>query len=384
MFKKITVSLILYLLLLFIIVYFADYYYILREMAEKKFEIVSTLHNIQFKDSKYIFSFPYIGYYFNGKYILKKLIFDKYISMIIIIIGSLSLFWLLYIYSLIKFEEKKKYFIKQANLESLATQNSMQILTENIHHELNTPLIILERSCEKLKKISICNFSDEYLKEVIYDEKEFFKRMKEKGINKIEIFGVEKDLDYLKEIYELSEVSLEQIKNVLNNMAEFKHLKYSNGNKNLYELIIGANKIIKVIMNHDYQLIVDERFKNLILDHSTGMKNADFVNILLNHLKNSIEADSTIIEIKIKNISNKFTEFFIKDNGIGIPKNIRKTLFCPNMSSKDNSNSIGIRGNGMFINRTLLQYYKGDIKLYYTKEKEGTIFLLKIPTIKIS
>ena len=178
-------------------------------------------------------------------------------------------------------------------------------------------------------------------------------------------------------MFELLDTSIEQIKSILDNMANFKQLRYSNGNKTIYDIVEGAFKILKVTTDSHFEVYIDENLKKFKIEHTSGLKNADLINIFINHLKNSLEANANKIEIFIENIKGNHLLVNIKDNGNGIPKEFRKDIFSPNKSTKNDF--VGLRGNGLFLNQNLLKLFDGDIVLKRTEEGKGTEFVLKIP-----
>lgn len=238
----------------------------------------------------------------------------------------------LIIFYVIWLSEYKKNLLQYNNLEALLTNRSMTLITENVHHELNTPIEVITNKIHKIKHL----------------------------INN-------KDLN---SDFEFIEISLEQISTVLDKMKNFKSLKYSNGNKTLYDIIDGGFKILS-ISNPDFFYYINLDLKKYqIKNHK--LKNVDFLNILINHFKNSLEANASEIVVDYR-LETKLIKILIKDDGNGIDKNIQKNLFKPNTSSKGKN-----RGNGMFINKLIIRQTGGDIKIVSTSKK-GTIIEISIP-----
>jgi len=289
----------------------------------------------------------YIGIYDKKHNIIhyKKYNITSFHLIFLILSFVIVFIWIFIVYNMVSKSEEEKYLLKATNLESLATQNSMSVLTENIHHELNSPLNVI-----KLK---------------------FRKIIEELNDN-----------DIVKNNIDLINMSLDQISTILINMSNFKSLKYSNGNKNLYEIIEGSFRMIKVVVDNEFSFTIDERFKMYKINHSYGLKNADVVSIFINFVKNSLEANATHIDIKIENEKEEYLLINITDNGNGIPKNMRNNIFTPNKSSKDD-NDLSLRGNGLFLVQNLLKMFGGDVRLKKTELGEGTEFVIKIPVKKL-
>ena len=378
LFKKIFYSILIYISSILIVMFFAGNVYLLNEMQYQKYKTQPTFEGLQIGSMK--INSHYIALKTDEGYILKNIKFDNFLLIILSIILLESVIWLYYVYKVIKDNEEEKCIFKRTNLEAMATQNSMSILTENIHHELNSPLKVAESKYKNLKCLVLFYISKYYFGHFNDDEERIKNELKEKDI-KIQFKNGVLTPDKLFENFELLETSTEQIKSVLNNMASFKQLRYSNGNKTIFDLIDGASKIMRVIIDHPFKLEIDEKLKNYKIDHISGLKNADFLNIILNHFKNSIEANATELKVFKENLKGRHILINIKDNGNGIPDEFKEQIFLPDKSSKQDS--IGLRGNGLFLNQKLLELFDGDIRLKRSIVGEGTEFVLKIPTLKI-
>jgi signal transduction histidine kinase len=239
----------------------------------------------------------------------------------------------------------------------------MITIAENIHHELNTPLEVIDNKIEKIRKIYLDSLN--LCSNTICDECRSY------------IFKNEKKMLTLEEDFEFIKTSSEQIYSVLNKMKNFKHLRYSNGNKSVFDIATGGFKIIN-ISNSNFDYYVDENLENYSLKKNS-IKNAEMLSIFLNHIKNSLEANASIIKIFFVKEEPGFIIVRIIDNGNGIPENAIKHIFKPNFSTKDTDEDI--RGNGMYLNKHILSSYRGNIKLIETSNK-GTTLELKIPAKK--
>jgi len=238
-------------------------------------------------------------------------------------------------------DERADSIVRLASTEALSTNQSMMAIAENIHHELNSPVEIINSKAMKIKR------------KLKKDEK-LWKEL-------------EKDFDFIFD-------SVEQINGVLNRMRKFKTIKYSNGNKTIYNIIETSLDIMK--MKHSmFEYEIDERFKKYSLEHNY-MQNADLMNVLLNHIKNSMEASASKINIKMDyyNIKEKRIVLLIQDNGMGIPQKEIKNIFKPDFSTKQSKDEL-IRGNGMFLNKTIIEEADGKVDVYKTSEKGTTIRL---------
>ena len=278
--------------------------------------------------------------------------------------------------------EKENGIRQNAGNEALLANKSMIMITENIHHELNTPLEIIDNKIEKIHKVIEDYLTNEYnfyqkhkdiLDKSSIDDPDNIMSRKEWENNQqreidAKLIKLTPDFDFIR-------TSSEQIYNILEKMKGFKHMRYSNGNKTVYDVFEGAFKIIS-ISNSNYIHKIDESFKQYSIE-SANFRNADLLGIAINNIKNSIEANASKIFIVNAGFSNGLLKTRVIDNGGGIPPSATKHIFEPNFSTKSNDNSV--RGNGMYLNKQIIKQGGGDTSVIETS-KIGTTIELIIPT----
>src|SRR5690606_3729569 len=91
---------------------------------------------------------------------------------------------------------------------------------------------------------------------------------------------------------------------------------------------------------------------------------------LLDNAVNYIDKPEGIIEIGVKNVG-LFWEFYVKDNGLGIPKAYHTKIFQVFQKLKSNNDSTGL---GLSIVKKVVDYYGGSIRLESTEGKGSTFF----------
>ena len=100
------------------------------------------------------------------------------------------------------------------------------------------------------------------------------------------------------------------------------------------------------------------------------------VRIMTNLIKNAVQAceskKSPTIKVSIKKLS-KSVRIIVKDNGAGIPENIRKNIFQPNFTTKS-----GGMGLGLGMVKNLVNSYEGKID-FESKINKGTSFTITFP-----
>jgi len=93
-----------------------------------------------------------------------------------------------------------------------------------------------------------------------------------------------------------------------------------------------------------------------------------------NMIRNSIEAMGGKGKISITSeVEDNFYKIYMRDNGPGIPEQVRETMFEPFSTSKENGT-----GLGLVIVKRIIENHQGTIKLLNSTE-EGTTFQISIP-----
>lgn len=285
---------------------------------------------------------------------IKKMLITTslFVTPILILLTLVSL--------LISIHEEREITIRAlAGNEALLANKSMILITENIHHELNTPMEVIDNKVYKLK-----NIMKAYI-DSIPEEK--------KRAMDFDFYNTDKD-------FELLGQASEQIYAVLERMKGFKNLRYSNGNKSISDIMQGAFKVIS-ISNSNFTSNIDAKLEEYSIN-STMLKNADLLNIVINHIKNSLEANAKKIYILFESVvfnkDNGILKFRIADNGNGVKPEHIKGIFDPNTSTKSIGSENGVRGNGLYLNKFILKSSGGSVTLVETS-KYGTTFEISIP-----
>jgi signal transduction histidine kinase len=289
----------------------------------------------------------------------------------------------------LEYKLRKRKILDMMSTSNTLREKNMQILTENIHHELNTPVAIIQGNIRKLEIEMQSTLSPIY--DCKCNEKFFFD------------FG---------QLYS----SIEQIDNVLQRMSNFKNLKYSKGNKTLKNIIEYSVNSMNIYKKSNFNIKIDPNLGKYKLDGL--LKNGDLLNIVSNHFRNSLEANSSriVTQVKFNNVT-KDLHLYIIDNGVGLrdrttglllSKEKYEDIFKPYYSSKDSSGEfvireskgyildslhklanifkkptdVNVRGVGLYLNKELLNEKAGDLKLRETSGN-GTVFEIIFPAIYI-
>lgn len=226
----------------------------------------------------------------------------------------------------------------EVNKGKLALQfDNLMFYIENLNHEVNSPLFILSR---KLKDI-------------------------------------EKDSPQIdKQEFEIINNAIEQISAVMQRTREVKRINNSSDDKSIFDLIESTVLMISVMRAEHIICKTDPQLKNFYLDQE-AISNGMFINVLTNHIKNSIEACADTLTSEFIRFSKNKIVFVLGDNGNGISDEARKKIFDRGFSTKGSKLT---RGVGLSINRSILEGAGGYVKL--TDKKPGTQFEIMVPVKK--
>ncbi|MFD0992027.1 sensor histidine kinase [Tenacibaculum geojense] len=181
---------------------------------------------------------------------------------------------------------------------------------------------------------------------------------------------------------EMSNECYEHINMILNNVQKMDSLingiyKYST-----------INKKESLVYDVDTQLLVDELVKIIYVPNNITITIPNelptikgdkyrlqqlFQNLITNAIHFS-DKPKGIIEVGFEDLDTNW-QFYIKDNGIGIPQKYHKKIFGVFQKLDATTNSTGI---GLSIVHKIIEYYGGEITLQ-SKDKEGTTFYFKLP-----
>jgi len=283
------------------------------------------------------------GIYYNTKDLFELYLFVFFISsMAIIILVLIS-----------KKDGIKKGGMLYANIsnerELIMKERTLSYKANNINHELSSPLTAMSTRVRKLKRLVKRVLSSCACKE---DEE----------INALflSIF-----------------TNIEQIDATLNNSTKYNNRRdeLSNIGHYIQEAFdtIGEERVSL----QKATIKIAHLIREYDIDNSTGLSNGSFINIIVNHIKNSLEANATEIVFTVSNIHKCKMTILITDNGNGIPADKVSSVFAYKESTKGTG-----RGVGMYINRSLLLDCGGNERLVSTS-KRGTTFELIIPVNRI-
>ena len=194
---------------------------------------------------------------------------------------------------------------------------------------------------------------DEGEKEIIDTINRNAKRLKRLTEDVLDITRIDgNSLVLYKEKFNLSDTVLDIIKNykILDNKVKNIQFKYSNLNS---PIILEADR------NRIHQVIT-----NLISNCVKFIDKEGYIYICINKIKKG----------KIENKEEELVIFDIKDNGIGIDKDIMPKLF-----TKFTSKSFQGTGLGLYICKSIIEAHGGKIWAQNNKDEKGATFSFSLP-----
>ena len=179
-----------------------------------------------------------------------------------------------------------------------------------------------------------------------------------------------KDPNVEKKLDEYSKTLIQQI-DVLSSIATaFSSFAELPAQKNEKIDLITTIKLCLEIFNERNVVFKSDLNKLEILFDRTNL-----IRIINNLVKNSIQATNEIskpeVVVNVKK-TTKHAIIEIKDNGVGIPSNLKGKIFEPNFTTKTKG-----MGLGLSIIKNLITNYKGHIT--FNSKKGETIFKIKLP-----
>lgn len=132
---------------------------------------------------------------------------------------------------------------------------------------------------------------------------------------------------------------------------------------------IDIEELIKERLSEIKELEYSVKGKSKIIADDTI--NTVFTNLISNSINHG---QASKIEVKITN-NSRFCKIVFKDNGKGIPEDVKDLIFEEGFSAGENRNT----GIGLFIVRKTIEYFGG--KIYLEDNKEGATFVLELKTL---
>ncbi|MFX1568168.1 MAG: ATP-binding protein [Promethearchaeota archaeon] len=156
--------------------------------------------------------------------------------------------------------------------------------------------------------------------------------------------------------------------------AENNELHINFKNKNSLEILMSAVELIKYqTLVEGKEIEIDANSESIIIQTDVRLLSR----ILLNLLKNALEASSQGESVKIGCNSSNATVIFWVKNSATMTKSVKSQIFQRSFSTKGQGRGIGTYSVKLFAE----QYLGGKVR-FQSSKKEGTIFYVEFPLKK--
>ena len=273
-----------------------------------------------------------IIYYIFKKYKYKCYANLIYSSILILIINyrHLPIFYLIYFIIFLLIDKFSNILELKSILKKYEEESNLKVSIFKITHEIKNPLAVVKGY---LSMINVNNKekSTKYLN-TINSEIEI-------AINLLNDFMQFSKIEIIKSEFDLSEL-LEEVKEILISLTESKNIKLNFKLEN------------NLKPNADYNRIKQ---------------------VLINVIKNSIEASYNNSSIDITCFKDKSLNILVKDYGIGMDNNAINNLFTPFNTTKEKGTGLGV-----CLSKEIIEAHKGKIT-YSSKLNKGTLVKIVLP-----
>ncbi len=237
---------------------------------------------------------------------------------------------------------------------------------------------ILKKSTIKLKEANAAK--DKFFSIIAHDLKSPFGTIlgfSEILIEKFDRYGVEKQKEFIKYIYDGIKKTYKLLDNLLIwSRSQKGNIDYHPENMNLYLTTYDTIELLNQSAVSKSVKINNQIPENIYI----GVDKDMFLTIIRNLLSNAIKftpkgGDIFIMAQRIK----QFTEITIKDTGVGISKEMQNKLFdiSNNTITKGTNDETGT-GLGLIICKEFVKKHRGEIRIE-SEPNEGSSFIFTVP-----
>ncbi|MGN6437960.1 MAG: sensor histidine kinase [Agriterribacter sp.] len=172
----------------------------------------------------------------------------------------------------------------------------------------------------------------------------------------------------------VAQTLVEQIDHLSRIAAEFSQFaNIGNARNEIFDLNAVVSSLVSL---HDVQEKVDLEWhpdaEPLMVEADKTQINRLFTNLLQNAIEAIPEDEHGTVTIREKRNTDSFI-MSIHDNGAGIPKSVRSSIFTPNFTTKTSGTGLGLA-----ICKGIVEQSRGSI-WFDTEEGKGTTFYVELP-----
>ena len=166
---------------------------------------------------------------------------------------------------------------------------------------------------------------------------------------------------------------IDNISEIANSFSEFAKMPVPRNER--FELVATVQKTTDLYsQNNNIKIDFDSKETEIFVLGDRMLVNRVITNLILNGIQSVPPIRLPEIKVKVyKNEEENFGMIEVKDNGSGIPEEIRKKVFIPNFSTK-----VGGSGLGLAMAKRGIEHAGGNI-WFETEEGVGTTFFIDLP-----
>jgi signal transduction histidine kinase len=177
---------------------------------------------------------------------------------------------------------------------------------------------------------------------------------------------------------EVSEREIGRIRHIIASLLDYQRMEREElQDVNLDQMLLQSLDILKWSKQLNEIKITTKKKRDFKIFGSPGKLKQVFVNFILNAAESGDGKKGGELLIEMLPSQEKgFCEIHFKDNGPGVPGDIKDHLFEPFVSSKHEK---GV-GMGLYVSYKIIENHHGEI-LYDDSYEEGAHFIIKLPLI---
>lgn len=233
---------------------------------------------------------------------------------------------------------------------------------------------IIAKHIEELKELNATK--DKFFSIIAHDLKSPFSTLL--SISKILVDKSDVlDLENLKKLAKLIHSTSENTFNLLDNLLRWANsqtgaIKFKPVCSNMKDVVEENIKGAQDLADKK-QITIRNKIGDVLIEIDRQMIDT----ILRNFLSNAVKFTNQggLIELGYKELDNKIYEFYVKDNGVGIPKEMLANLFRIDKAiSTEGTEGESGTGLGLILSKELIEKHKGTIRVESALDKGSTFF----------
>ena len=333
-----------------------------------------------FQSTKEIISLPmFIFFILIIVYVVTgELLIEKYQSIILFrsytVLGALLLIgWFLTLLTTIK----KISSLNSKEMKDKLSYKITSIISANIDHQLQTPLLSLSSSFDDLqKKINKITRLAKHNGNRVLDKMVYGCNEQDPKIcmNCSLKSNCQRNKDFIQDYINNAKNIKFAIKNIQETLTILKGSRETKERapSTLYEVINDAVMTYRMLNKNKIHFNISPEFKDYKINSDDA---PSLLNVFANHINNSIDAHAFVINFIFKGYQEGKVILHIVDDGDGIPPDQLENVWTYKTSSKGKN-----RGFGMFLCKHLITAMGGDEEIVFSSN-EGTVLKITVPSV---